>query len=50
MVFKGWNENQISLYEMNSREIPQCGIMHPIVKESNKVKCVFFEEEDSILR
>ena len=48
MVFKGRNENQISLYDMNSREIPQFGTMHPIVKENNKVKYVFLDEKDSI--
>jgi hypothetical protein len=48
MVFKGENKIQIFLYEVNSIEIPRCGIMPLIVKENNKVKCVFLDEKDSI--
>jgi hypothetical protein len=38
------------LKDMNPRKLPQFGIMCPMARENNKVKCVFFEEEDSILR
>jgi hypothetical protein len=43
MESKGWNENQIFLYDT-----PQCGIMLPVVTENNRVKCVFWDEKDSI--
>jgi hypothetical protein len=48
MKFKEWKKNQISLYDMNFRKIPQCGIMPPIVTENNRGKCVFWDEKDSI--
>jgi hypothetical protein len=48
MESKGWNENQIFLYDMISSETPQCGIMLPVVTENNRVKCVFWDEKDSI--
>ena len=48
MESKGWNENQNSLYDMNPKGISECGIMHSIVRENNRVKCVFWDEKDSI--
>lgn len=48
MELKRGNENQISLREMNTWEIPECSIMHPMVREDNRVKCVFWDEKDSI--
>jgi hypothetical protein len=48
MESKGWNENQISPYAINPRGVSQYGIMHPMVRENNKVKCVFWGEKYSI--
>jgi hypothetical protein len=30
------------------QEILQCGSIHPMVRENNCVKCVFWDEKDSI--
>ncbi len=35
---------------MNPREILKAGIMSAIVKENNRVKCVFFDGKDSIFK
>jgi hypothetical protein len=32
------------------QKLPQCGIVCPMSRENNKVKCVFFDEKDSIFK